>query len=174
MKKFLCTALLLLTCGSTIAFADDVIELDRSAHYINSYGTPIDREPIVLQRISTETGVPIEVLRTQRTSSRLGYGELLIANSLASSSGRSVDEIFAKRASGEGWGRIAQDYGQKLGPIVSRAHHAEKAFRTAKVKKVKGPKTHGKDDRDDDGDEDDGGNGHGPKEQGSHGHGRGH
>ena len=171
MKMFLCAAMVLL--GGGVAMADEVLELDRSAGYINSYGTP-DREPMVLQRISTETGVPIEVLRTQRTSSRLGYGELLIANSLASSSGHSIDEIFAKRASGEGWGRIAQDYGQKLGPIVSRAHHAEKAFRTFKIKKAKKHGDGGGDEDDGDGDENGHGNGHGPKAKGPHGHGHGH
>jgi hypothetical protein len=155
------------------ARGDEIIELDRSAVVIDDYGRVREAEPRVLTTISTETGVPVEVLRTQRSQSRLGYGELLIANSLASATGRTFDEIVARRTSGEGWGRIAKDYNVKLGPIVSRAHHAGEALgdvKGKKVKKVKKAKGH------DEGEIGEGhgvGNGHGNMGHGNKGHGHG-
>ncbi len=149
--------------------AHEVDELDRSAVYINGFGAPSEREPIVVQRIATETGLPVNVVREQRARTNLGYGELLVANSLASASGHSFDEIISRHSGGAGWGRIAQDYGLKLGPIVSRAHHAENALKHAKVKGKKSKK--GGKDRDDDDGDGEGGHGKGAKGPKSHGHG---
>ena len=81
----------------------------------------------VLTRISDETGVPVDTLRAQRAATGLGYGELENANLLANASGRSFDTIVARHEAGEGWGKIAQDYGFKLGQIVSAAHRSDQA-----------------------------------------------
>jgi hypothetical protein len=80
-----------------------------------------------LDRISQETGVPVATLKEQRTATGLGYGELETANLLANASGQSFDTILAKRRSGEGWGKIAHDYGLNLGRIVSSAHRSSQA-----------------------------------------------
>ena len=80
-----------------------------------------------LDRISAETGVPVATLENQRSTTRFGYGELENANLLANASGQSFDTIRAKRRAGEGWGKIAHDYGLKLGKIVSSAHRSSKA-----------------------------------------------
>lgn len=81
----------------------------------------------VLNRISDETGVPVETLQTQKDATGFGYGELEHANLLANASGQSFDTIVAKRQAGEGWGQIAHDYGLKLGKVVSAAHRSEHA-----------------------------------------------
>jgi hypothetical protein len=49
------------------------------------------------------------------------------ANLIANASGQSFDTIAARHQSGEGWGKIAQDYGFKLGPLVSAAHRSSQA-----------------------------------------------
>ena len=89
--------------------------------------------------ISRETGVPITTLEMQRNNTRLGHGGLFIANSLASATGQTFDEIAALKASGHGWGWIAKQNNVKLGPIVSRARNVDKAFKNknGKLKKVK-------------------------------------
>jgi len=46
---------------------------------------------------------------------------------LAKASGQSFDTIAGKFKAGEGWGKIAHDYGLKLGKVVSAAHHSSKA-----------------------------------------------
>ena len=80
-----------------------------------------------LRRISDQTGVPIETLRAQRAATGLGYGELEHANLLANATGQSFDTLVARHQAGEGWGKIAQDYGFKLGDIVSAAHRSDQA-----------------------------------------------
>ena len=126
--------------------------------------------------------MPIATLAAQRDQTGLGYGGLFIANSLASATGKSFDEIAALKASGHGWGWIAKQNNVKLGPIVSRAHHANKAVRNdngkvKKLKKNKKEKSFDHANRSERGL----GNGHwhgaGPKSHGnfqSKGHGKGH
>jgi hypothetical protein len=66
--------------------------------------------------------------RQGKRSGTMGYGEIHIALALAQeySAERGVtadvalDRILAQRIEGKGWGRIAQDAGFKLGPVVSR------------------------------------------------------
>jgi hypothetical protein len=81
----------------------------------------------VLTRISDQTGVPVDTLQAERTSTGLGYGELETAHLLANGSGQSFDDIVAMHNAGEGWGKIAHDNGLKLGKIVSAAHRSSQA-----------------------------------------------
>ena len=48
-----------------------------------------------VDRISTETGVPVATLQTERASSGLGWGSLENAHLLANASGQSFDSIVA-------------------------------------------------------------------------------
>ncbi len=169
----------LLLFGAAIARADEVVILERTASDFDTWGATSDGRERVLAAISGETGVPLTTLEAQRERTRLGYGGLFIANSLASATGKTFDEIAALKASGLGWGLIAKQNNVKLGPIVSRAHHVDKAFRNdnGKVKKLK----KNKDDKffDDDADRSEHGHGHdaGPKSHGNFhakGHGKGH
>ena len=83
----------------------------------------------MLTRISDETGVPAATLQAQRSATGFGYGEIEKANLLANASGQSFDTIAAKHRAGEGWGKIAHDYGFKLGDLVSGANQSDKALR---------------------------------------------
>jgi hypothetical protein len=80
-----------------------------------------------VDRISTETGVPVATLQTERASTGLGWGSLENAHLLANASGQSFDSIVALHQSGEGWGKIAHDNGLKLGKLVSDAHRSSRA-----------------------------------------------
>jgi hypothetical protein len=81
----------------------------------------------VLTRISNETGVSVDTLQAERTSTGLGFGELETAHLLANASGQSFDDIVAMHKAGEGWGEIAHDNGLNLGKIVSAAHRSDRA-----------------------------------------------
>lgn len=78
----------------------------------------------VLNRLSRETGVPVATLQTEKSSTKLGFGDLEIANLLAKASGQRFDSIVAKFKAGEDWGKIAHDMGLNLGKIVSDAHRS--------------------------------------------------
>ncbi|PYI97797.1 MAG: hypothetical protein DME98_06895 [Verrucomicrobia bacterium] len=80
-----------------------------------------------LDRISAETGVPIETLQAERASTGLGWGGLEKAHLLANASGQSFDTIVGKFQGHEGWGQIAHDYGLNLGKVVSGAHRSNQA-----------------------------------------------
>src|SRR6266567_5878429 len=80
-----------------------------------------------LDRISAETGIPVATLQAERTSTGLGWGGLEKAHLLANSSGESFDTIVGKFHNGEGWGKIAHDYGLNLGHVVSNAHRSSQA-----------------------------------------------
>ena len=93
----------------------------------------------VLTRISNETGVPVDTLQTQKSTTGLGYGDLENANLLAKASAQSFDTIAGKFKAGEGWGEIAHDYGLNLGKLVSAAHRSSQA--TLHAYKVHGQST---------------------------------
>src|SRR5438128_7008885 len=81
-----------------------------------------------LAKISAETGVPVATLQTERASTGLGWGGLEKAHLLANASGQSFDTVVGKFQGGQGWGRIAHDYGLNLGKVVSGAHRSSHAM----------------------------------------------
>jgi len=80
-----------------------------------------------LDRISEATGVPVATLQTERSSTGLGCGSLEKAHLLANASGQSFEDIVALHQGGQGWGKIANDNGLKLGTLVSNAHRSNNA-----------------------------------------------
>jgi hypothetical protein len=114
--------------------ANDSKDLDRTAAEINAHAKTPGEQIHVLTAISGETGVPVATLQAQQSQTRFGYGELLIANSLASATGKTFDEIAALKASGQGWGKIAKTYHLKLGPIVSQSRRTQDAVSPAESK----------------------------------------
>ena len=97
-----------------------------------------------LTRISNETGVPVDTLQTQKSTTGLGYGSLEKANLLANASGQSFDTIAGKFKAGEGWGEIAHDYNLNLGRVVSAAHRSSHATLHAQRVHGKSSTMHGK------------------------------
>src|SRR5439155_10609913 len=117
-----------------------------TAVFILLFGTVTSRAAN-LERMSAETGVPIETLQAERASTGLGWGGLEKAHLLANASGQSFDTIVGQFRGGEGWGKIAHDNGLNLGRIVSSAHRSSQATMHAKnLSKVHGKSTatHGK------------------------------
>ena len=80
-----------------------------------------------MTRISSQTGVPVATLQSERATTGLGWGELEKAHLLANASGKSFDSIVAMHKAGEGWGKIAHQNGLNLGRIVSSAHRSDRA-----------------------------------------------
>jgi hypothetical protein len=100
-----------------------------------------------VQRISDATGVPVDQLQAERTSTGLGWGGLEKAHLLSNATGQSFEDIVALHQGGEGWGKIAGDNGLKLGDIVSAAHRSSQAASHAQNTSTvhgKSTTTHGK------------------------------
>lgn len=113
---------------AAIALAQDYVVLDRTADSYDRVQIQPDGTLRVVDAISRETGVPPTVLETQRTQYRLGYGGLLIANSIAAESGRPVDEIIGLKQSGRGWGDIAHQYNVNVDSVVGRTRRVDEVF----------------------------------------------
>src|SRR5207244_6749320 len=88
---------------------------------------------------------------TNLRNRRIGFGEATVALAFSQelmkqdkslTQQRALDQVLAKRAGGEGWGRIAQDLGLKLGRVRAEVERAEKKVarldRRDKVDKDKG------------------------------------
>jgi hypothetical protein len=85
-----------------------------------------------LDRISAQTGVPVETLQAERASTGLGWGGIEKAHLLANATGQSFDNVVALHQSGQGWGKIAQNNGLNLGRLVSDANRSNQAASHAK------------------------------------------
>src|SRR6266496_3974818 len=97
-----------------------------TAAFILLFGTVASRAANV-DRISTQTGVPVATLQAERASTGLGWGGLEKAHLLANATGQSFDNIVALHQSGQGWGKIAHDNGLNLGRLVSNANRSSQA-----------------------------------------------
>src|SRR5207237_8960588 len=129
MKNLMLILAAVLLFGGAIARADETVILERTGRDFDRLGATSGGQERVLAAISRETDVPVPTLIEQRDRTGLGYGGLFIANSLASATGKTFDEIAAEKANGHGWGWIAKENNVKLGPIVSQARHAGKTLR---------------------------------------------
>jgi hypothetical protein len=118
-----------------------------TAAFILLFGTVAARGAN-LDRISAETGVPVSTLQAERASTGLGWGGLEKAHLLANESGQTFDTIVGKFRGGEGWGKIAHDYGLNLGKVVSSARrsvHATGHGRNTHARTTRGKSSvHGK------------------------------
>src|SRR6266566_2812061 len=105
------------------------------AAFILLFGAVASRGANV-DRISAQTGIPVATLQAERVSTGLGWGGLEKAHLLANASGQSFDTVAGKFHSGEGWGKIAHDYGLNLGKVVSGAHRSSQATMHAQNTKM--------------------------------------
>ena len=81
---------------------------------------------VVFKSLSDQLKIPVGTLETQRQSTKFGFGQLFIANSLAQASGKTFDQIAQEFKSGKGWGEIAKENNVKLGKVVSEVKRANK------------------------------------------------
>src|SRR3989449_11711976 len=89
--------------GIGLTWGADPPTLEELATAIEGVRTGPDGERIVVGHISRKLAVSVEALRAQRAQTRLGWGELLIANLLSKATKLSVDEVVAEFRSGKGW-----------------------------------------------------------------------
>jgi hypothetical protein len=120
-------AAFILVFGGAVSRADVTTDLNRTSVDLNTQAQTNDGRTRVLTATSNETVVPVATLQSQQLATKLGFGDLAIANLLASASGKTFDQIVAMFKAGEGWGKIAKDLGLNLGMIVSKAKRADEA-----------------------------------------------
>lgn len=120
--------------------ADPAAPLDDHAKAINRAAAAPEGRERVVEHLSRELNVPAATLRAQHEQSKLGWGELSIANRLAQKTGVPVDQLIAEHKSGKGWGAIAKERNVKLGPMVSELKKSDEALEAKAKKDEKGNK----------------------------------
>jgi hypothetical protein len=89
---------------------------------------------LVPAAVSWQTKVPVRELIQQQANTRLSYGELLIANSLAEGSGKTFNEILALRDKSKSWGELSLKLHINPDSIVQRANAASSSIRYAEAR----------------------------------------
>ena len=104
------------------AFAQDV-SISLAIQDINRRSAMPDGARVAKGKLASQFGVSVEVINRQQRQSKLGLGEIAIANALAQQSGKSFEEIVALFEAGpretRGWGKLARDLGVNLGQAIS-------------------------------------------------------
>jgi hypothetical protein len=98
-------------------------------------GTVVDGYALLLPAVKLQTGVPTETLKRQREATGLTFGELLVANSLASGSGKSFNDIIAMKNKGQSWSEISQHLRINIDSITARLKSAEESIKYAQSRK---------------------------------------
>lgn len=93
--------------------------LETSARKVDN-GAAKSGETTMATRLAAEFGVPTEAIITERTKYELGWGEMVIAHTLAANVEADVtpDVLYGLRKQGMGWGDIAAGLGLSLQQTV--------------------------------------------------------
>jgi hypothetical protein len=118
---------LLLAIGLT--WAADPPTLDELATAIDKLRAGPDGERVVLGHISRKVGVSVETLRAQQAQTKLGWGELFIANLLCSKTPKlTVVQVTAEFRSGVGWTDIAHHHNVRLDQLIAEVQQSQQAM----------------------------------------------
>jgi hypothetical protein len=113
------------TTQENTALGTAVATLDAKA------ATVVDGYALMPTAVAWQIKVPVEVLKKQRATSGLTYGQLLVANSLASGSGKSFDQILALRAKTRNWSQLAENLHVSVKSIIGRINAADDSLKYA-------------------------------------------
>ena len=92
--------------------------LDAVAAAVDRAATPAAAEPAAVDRMATFLDTSAEVLRAERASTRLGWGDVFIAHRIATRGGHPIAKVFAARRSGAAWGEIAEEARVEVDALV--------------------------------------------------------
>ena len=117
------------SAGDNTPLGAAVAKLDAKA------GTVVEGQALMPTAVSWQTKVPVEVLKKQQAKSGLTYGQLLVANSLATGSGKSFDQILALKAKNQSWTQLAEKLHIGVGSIVARVKAADESVTYAEARR---------------------------------------
>ena len=134
MTKFLALAAsAALFAASSLIAADkeDMDEYEKRLNRINTAAEKPGMMNVALQRIATETGVPLENVRAQhKRHPEVGPAGLLIANVLANETKKAPSEFLKERAEGKRWLAMARENKVSVDKLNDRLERFEKALTT--------------------------------------------
>jgi uncharacterized protein YukE len=97
--------------------------------------TVVDGWALIGPAVAWQTGVPLDTLKKQRAATGLNFSELLVANSLASGSGKSFNEIVRMKAKAQTWSQLAQQLNVNIDSISARLRTASESVKYAESRR---------------------------------------
>jgi len=111
------------------AMAADKQDLDNRVKQLNSVGSKPDMQDVAFQRISTETGVPVETVRKQhQRHPNVGVAGLMIANVLANETKKAPEQFLGEHEKGKKWVPIAKENNVTVDKLNERLDRLAKAI----------------------------------------------
>ena len=108
--RALTIAIAVVASSASVAQSADEPTLEASAAAIESAAQQPDGDRVVVGHLSRKLGLAADVLRQERTRSALGWGDLLIAHYLSSTTGRTFDQTVAEHQTGKSWNEVAESH----------------------------------------------------------------
>lgn len=132
MKALIALTALLWTMGFVApAMAADqkaLDEFENRAKRLNALGA--DKFDLAIQRISTETGVPVDTIRRQHERHPdTGIAGLMVANVLANETKKIPETFLSQRAAGKNWVTIAKENKVSVDTLNQRLARLERAIK---------------------------------------------
>lgn len=108
--------------------------LDQVIRTFNAQAQTDAGKKLALNAVSQETNVPEKTLQAHMTATHLSYGELLVAESLAQGSGKSITAVVAMKQN-KGWADLSRQ--EKIDPnsIINRLQGATKLVQAGETNK---------------------------------------
>jgi DNA-binding IclR family transcriptional regulator len=91
--------------------------------------TPADQK-LVLSAVAQQTRIPEATLQAQINQTKLGYGDLLVANTIAQTTKQKLDAVIAQKQ-GKDWSAVASEHKLDSSSILARLKNASKMVQTA-------------------------------------------
>jgi hypothetical protein len=108
----------------------DLDKFDKRINDINAMTTKPAKADLAFQRISTETGMPVERLKQQhQRHPDIGLAGLFVANVLADETKKGPEVFLSQRASGKKWINIAKENKVSVEKLNERLDRLENAIK---------------------------------------------
>ena len=109
---------------------EDLDHLENRVKQLNALAAKPEMKDIAFQRISTETGVPLETVRKQHSRHpEIGIAGVMIANVLANETKKKPDSFLTQRDNGKNWRQLAKENNVSVDKLNERLDRLHKAIK---------------------------------------------
>lgn len=133
MKTVIPFLVFCLICPVTAIYAENEAVLNQAIKDLNARAKTDADKKLVLAALSQQTQVPEKTLQSQMATTRLGYGELLVADSLAEGSGKTLTNIIALKQ-GKGWAALSTEVKINPSSVLDRLRTTGKVVQMSQAK----------------------------------------
>ena len=120
-------------CTATAMQAENEAVLNQAIKDLNARAKTDADKKFVLSAVSQQTQVPEKTLQSQMATTHLSYGELLVADSLAEGSGKTLTNIVALKQ-GKGWAALSTEVKINPSSVLDRLRTTGKVVQMSQAK----------------------------------------